>query len=133
MTLARLLALTLLACSLPAFSQTQPAANPNQVADGSARISSAVAPKASDDSNVLELQPDGSSRAAKANAEAKVSFPNLSRPLYEDTTCYTIRSYVVARDSKHSDSTHPAGYSTCQPASRYGLKTTDIRIESVNR
>ena len=24
-----------------------------------------------------------------------------------------IRSYVVARDSKDSDSTHPVGYSTC--------------------
>jgi hypothetical protein len=41
-----------------------------------------------------------------------------------DSTCYAIRSYVVARDSKNSDSTHPVAYSTCQPASRYRLRTT---------
>jgi hypothetical protein len=50
-----------------------------------------------------------------------------------DTTCYKIRSYVVARDSKDSDSTHPVSYSTCQPAKRYGLKTTDIPSGPVNR
>jgi hypothetical protein len=41
-----------------------------------------------------------------------------------DSSCYAIRSYVVARDSKNSDSTHPVAYSTCQPASRYRLRTT---------
>ena len=40
--------------------------------------------------------------------------------------CYKIRSYVVARDSKNSDSVHPVKYSTCQPASRYQLKTTEL-------
>ena len=44
----------------------------------------------------------------------------------DDTLCYTIRSYVVARDSKDSDSVHPVGYSTCQPASRYRLKTAEM-------
>lgn len=38
--------------------------------------------------------------------------------------CLKMRSYVVARDSKDSDSVHLAHYSTCQPASRYGLKKT---------
>ena len=42
-----------------------------------------------------------------------------------DATCYTMRSYVVARDSKGSDSTHLVSYSTCQPAARYGVKTTE--------
>ena len=46
---------------------------------------------------------------------------------------YKIRSYVVARDSKDSDSTHPVSYSTCQPAKRYGLKTTDIQSGALNR
>ena len=45
------------------------------------------------------------------------------RPI-DDTICYKIRSYVVARDSKHSDAVHPVGYSTCQPASKYRLRTT---------
>ena len=46
----------------------------------------------------------------------------------DDTLCYTIRSYVVARDSKNSDSVHPVGYSTCQPAGRYRLKSAEIRV-----
>jgi hypothetical protein len=58
--------------------------------------------------------------------------PNLRNlrleTLGEDTTCYALRSYVVARDSKDSDSTHPAGYSTCQPSSRYQVKSADVRV-----
>lgn len=50
-----------------------------------------------------------------------------------DVTCYTIRTYVVARDSKDSDSTHPAGYSTCQPSVQYQLKTTVLRLGSEDR
>lgn len=44
-----------------------------------------------------------------------------------DTTCYAIRSYVFARDSQDSDSTHLVDYSTCQPASRYRLKTLQLQ------
>jgi hypothetical protein len=50
--------------------------------------------------------------------------------LGDDALCYKIRSYVVARDSKDSDSVHPVGYSTCQPASRYRLKKTQIQTDS---
>lgn len=39
--------------------------------------------------------------------------------------CYSIRSYLMARDSKDSDSTHPVKTSTCQPARHYRLKTAD--------
>ena len=38
---------------------------------------------------------------------ASMDFP--SNESNADPTCFTIRSYVVARDSKDSDSTHPAG------------------------
>lgn len=48
-------------------------------------------------------------------------------------TCYAIRSYVVARDSNDSDSTHPVRYSTCQPAARYQLRTTEVRSGSADR
>jgi hypothetical protein len=57
----------------------------------------------------------------------------IDRLSEEGPTCYAIRSYVVARDSKDSDSTHPAGYSTCQPAARYGLKATEIRSATADR
>ena len=46
-------------------------------------------------------------------------------PLAAGTTCYAIQSYVVARDSKDSDSVHPVGHSMCIPATRYRLKTAD--------
>jgi hypothetical protein len=38
-----------------------------------------------------------------------------------DTLCYAIRSYKVARDDPQSDSTHAAGYSTCQAATRFRM------------
>jgi len=50
-----------------------------------------------------------------------------------DSVCYAIRSYVVARDDKNSDSTHPVRSSTCQPARRYGLKNVQVRPGSSDR
>lgn len=41
----------------------------------------------------------------------------------DEKTCYTLRTYRVARESPDSDSTRPAGYSTCQRATRFQLKT----------
>jgi hypothetical protein len=43
--------------------------------------------------------------------------------LQPDTLCYSMRSFKVARDGPQSDSTHPAGYSTCQPAARFHVHT----------
>jgi len=78
---------------------------------------------------------DPSGRALKLEAKADpVVLGSESLPidglLPDDTTCYAIRSYVVARDRKNSDSTHPVSYSTCQPASRYRLKTAEAKIKS---
>jgi hypothetical protein len=53
--------------------------------------------------------------------------------LLDGNTCYSIRSYLMARDSKDSDSTHLVGTSTCQPARRYGLKTTDPKPHPLER
>jgi hypothetical protein len=57
----------------------------------------------------------------------------INGQLADDTLCYTVRSYVVARDSKDSDSVHLTRYSTCQPASRYRLRTTQAKKLSFNR
>jgi hypothetical protein len=40
----------------------------------------------------------------------------------DEKTCFTIRAYRVVRESPDSDSTRPAGYSTCQPTTRFQLK-----------
>jgi hypothetical protein len=45
----------------------------------------------------------------------------------DDTLCYTVRSYKVARDNPHSDSTHAAGSSTCQPAARFHTRSIELR------
>jgi hypothetical protein len=70
---------------------------------------------------------------ARSQPKTRTLVMGVDGPLDSDVTCYTIRSYVVARDSKDSDSTHMAGYSTCQPASRYAIKTTEERSVWVER
>jgi hypothetical protein len=62
-----------------------------------------------------------------------VFFPGVKGQPEADTICYTMRSYVVARDAKDSDATHPAGYSTCQPSNRYQLKNAQGRTGSGER
>jgi hypothetical protein len=60
---------------------------------------------------------------------------NLSRPLLlrnlgkregvlPERTCYTMRSYVMAREDPHSDSTRQVGYSVCEPSSTFDLRET---------
>jgi|SRR5271166_4841666 len=63
--------------------------------------------------------------ADKFKAPVSDLFPDAQ--LSTDATCYAIRSYVVARDDKDSDSTHFVSYSTCQPASRYRLKAALVQ------
>jgi hypothetical protein len=41
-----------------------------------------------------------------------------------DATCYAIRSYLVVRDSPHSDVTHRDGSTTCVPAARVRMYST---------
>jgi hypothetical protein len=45
----------------------------------------------------------------------------------EEGVCYKLRSYKVARDDRDSDSTHPVGYSTCQRASKFQMKSAEGR------
>jgi hypothetical protein len=46
-----------------------------------------------------------------------------------DTICYTLRTYRVARLSPESDATKPAGYSSCLRSSRFQLKTAVDTVE----
>ena len=83
---------------------------------------------------VLPVKSDVRNRAAEANPIGK--FPtngrlhnfdlrNLGSIHIEedrDSVCYTMRSYIVARENRDSDSTKLVGYSTCQPSSKYELR-----------
>jgi hypothetical protein len=39
------------------------------------------------------------------------------------STCYSMRSYRVKRENPHTDAVEPAGYTVCQPAKRFQLKS----------
>jgi hypothetical protein len=159
MTLARLLALTLLVCSLPAFTQDQQTGlllPGNSVVVPYFDLNRPAAATPSEPWRIIPKRPSDLSSDSVAHLgvdryrwdQGKVDFPTgpwkleaatgtrvsgLDGQLDADTTCYAIRSYVVALDSKDSDSTHPAGYSTCRPASRYHLKSAQERTGSRNR
>jgi hypothetical protein len=64
---------------------------------------------------ILVLGPDGVGRP-------------LGRLQQDDALCLTMRTYKVARDDPQSDSTHRAGYSTCQPATRFQVHTAEERV-----
>jgi hypothetical protein len=76
-----------------------------------------------------DKNPDSSQRSAARENEPLVPSPLDSHsphiiPLEQNqATCYTLRTYRVARENPDSDSTRPAGYSTCQRAARFQLRT----------
>ena|ERR1700746_3001723 len=96
-------------------------------------IAAAAAQSTSDKS------PDSSQRSAARENEPLVSSSLDSRcpyiiPLEQNqATCYTLRTYRVARENPDSDSTRPAGYSTCQRAARFQLWTAVDSHEVVPR
>jgi hypothetical protein len=155
MTLARLLAAALLICALPALAQDRPNGGPlfcgvlygasaepaqpwglfpnppadlgsrrdplDQIRLGQYQFSDKFDP---------HKKPGCSPRELKDRA-FKIVVPDAQLP--DDNTCLTMRSYVVARDSEDSDSTHLVSYTTCQPSARYRVKTTEMRVVTVDR
>jgi hypothetical protein len=59
--------------------------------------------------------------------------PHILTLQQDEKTCYTLRTYRVARETPDSDSTRPAGYSTCQRATRFQLKTAEYSREIGSR
>ena len=144
MTLARLFLVVLFVCALPGFAQDQKlsaAQNSENVSAFATNRDSATPAEPwrimpNRPSDLSSNSPDrmradqyvldrsrGDFRSGRSDKTRTVVM-GLNGPLDADATCFTMRSYVVARDSKGSDSTHPTGYSTCQPASKYRVKTT---------
>jgi len=144
MPVARLLAVLLMVCSASAFAQKQSdpftgstqAAESSKSADVTASEPWRIIPNQpanegaerspldrlrTDEYKIFQIKRDGRTRIFSIDADTA---SDMEGPLEADTTCYAIRSYVVARDDRDSDSTHPVGSSTCQPASRYRLKNT---------
>jgi hypothetical protein len=82
------------------------------------------------DYKFFHLKDAGQAHVLRPNADEGMFDSGLEPQLNADATCYSIRSYVVARDAKDSDSTHPAGYSTCLSSDRYHVKSAEIRLDS---
>jgi hypothetical protein len=155
MTPLRLLPAAVLCCTVLAFSQEPPSSGirPNRTAEPDKSMQAT----ASKPWKIVLSQPADLNAGANPLQQAQIDKYKIDRsriengrslrwgsqidPIFivmdgqlgDDTVCYKIRSYVVARDAKDSDSVHPVAYSTCQPASRYRLRTTQIRIDSPNR
>ena len=53
--------------------------------------------------------------------------------LGDGNVCYAILSYLVARDSKDSDSVHPVSSTTCAPAKRTQLRKVEIQPRQLDR
>ncbi len=55
----------------------------------------------------------------------------ISRPAewqgVSDATCFSIRSYLVVRDSPDSDTTHRDGSTTCVPTARFRMYSTVVQ------
>jgi hypothetical protein len=133
--------------SLSAFAQDKPSAPsriiPNQTSDASSGMNSLdrrLIDQSKIDQNKIDQNKSDQNKKIGQNKidqfrigpngrPFKVQTPDtlLSGLPGQDNSCYAIRSYVVARDDKNSDSTHLVGYSTCQPSSRYHVKSAEAR------
>ncbi len=128
MPFGRLLLIGMFLCAAAAFTQDHPLspgkAGGNLQPTADLRSPSVatpsepwrIIPKSENSKDLIVMAPELGSKGVVVSPDG---------PLAAETTCYAIRSYVVARDSKDSDSVHPVRYSTCIPASRYRLKTAD--------
>jgi hypothetical protein len=52
----------------------------------------------------------------------------IARDPERDSTCYTMRSYLVVRDEPGSDATHSAGYTTCLRGSQFDVKDAVLTV-----
>ncbi len=75
--------------------------------------------------NVPDTSPDAKTSDQDLTGIPLKNFPrqHILTLGQDDRTCLTLRTYRVARVDPESDTTRPAGYSTCLPSVRFQLKT----------
>jgi hypothetical protein len=129
MSMSRLLILLLLTSVyvLPVAAQSSPSPDNSAVSAQAGTLSQdvlgTVAVDRSRPPNGLNLSP--LTPGAPGGVEHGLAAAELRNQVLKlgDVTCYSIRAYRVTRDDPKSDTTRAAGYSTCQPASRYQMRT----------
>jgi hypothetical protein len=95
-----------------------------------------VAAQSPSDKSTDASQPSAHSVESKNDSLAKRADTLLEHFVtlqQDEAMCYTMRTYRVARVSPESDTTTPAGYSTCQRAARFQLRTTVQSVEIAPR
>ena len=142
MTSARLLAALLILCPGLVFAQANRAMTGSSVApsDSEKAVASSepwsISPNIEAEANVpqdpltrLETSqpPRYGSDHGKANKTFFFPSPGkgfvIAPQALAGNSCFAIRSYLMARDRKDSDSTHLAGYTTCVPSGKYQVRT----------
>jgi hypothetical protein len=144
MSISRLIVIPLLTavCALPAVAQA-PLARASATLPPQVKLPSDSSDRILVEQFRLPAKPlldshDGTFAGLSPNElQPSQGFP-LRRFLKPDTaqedwasTCYSIRSYRMKRDDPQTDVTRPDGYSTCQPASRFGVKSAVDTRESI--
>jgi hypothetical protein len=85
----------------------------------------------------ITLRPTVPGAESKDDSQAVLPKDLLRRRIMtreeDQLVCYALRTYRVVREAPDSDSTRPAGYSTCQRAGRFQLKTAVESRETAPR
>ena len=75
------------------------------------------------ESSSIAVMPESNTKASPATSSDISTFLKDKNSNF-DSTCYTMRTYMLKKDAPGSDSVHPVGYTTCQPAFQYEMKVT---------
>lgn len=125
MLAGHLLLATVALCCVPALAQDSPLISGNSGTKALQAPEFRTAPVATQDEPWRIIPKSDKDKRILITPDMDSKGVSPDGPLATDFTCLSIRSYVVKRDSKNSDSVHPAGYMTCVPAKRFRLKTAD--------
>jgi hypothetical protein len=83
--------------------------------------------------NLANSTPASIQSGHESNIPAPVRAQQVITLEQNEATCYSIRLYRFVRDNPESDSTRLAGYSTCQRAARFQLRTAEDSREMAPR
>jgi hypothetical protein len=86
-------------------------------------VALAEAQKRPIDSCSIVVMPESNTKASSGTSSDISTFLKDKNSNF-DSTCYTMRTYMLKKDAPGSDSVHPVGYTTCQPAFQYEMKVT---------
>ncbi|HWX91178.1 MAG TPA: hypothetical protein VNY29_00990 [Terriglobales bacterium] len=105
--------------NLPAIKTERPDSNPLQILPDNPHLDEARPAPGQTDRALVLVQPlmeHGGDLVLRESAE-------------NDDLCYSMRTYVMAREDKTSDVTHFVRQVKCTPARKFNYKTTELRLQ----